>query len=78
MAKNIFIQDSNPSEVTREMIGNDSLEWETSEGWQQWVVQPVHKFPMAPRWALAILIKSGQLFSRGVHINRILEKLDEI
>lgn len=50
----------------------DALSVETSEEWQDWVVQPVIKYPLAPRHARAALELIGFFAAHGVQIHKLL------
>lgn len=46
--------------------------WELLVGWQDDVCEPVIKYPMAPREALAILEEAGQMFNVGIRLDQII------
>jgi len=52
---------------------NQPQAWETEEGWEQVVTQPVRDHPMAPRDAYAILAVAGEAMRWGVTAERLCE-----
>ena len=46
--------------------------WETQDGWEQRVLQPIIEYPMAPREALAILEAAGQALQQGLSVEAII------
>jgi hypothetical protein len=61
------------------LLGNKSLAVETNkDAWQNWVLEPIITFPLAPRYAKATLLIVGDLLAQGVGIIKIISTLNEI
>ena len=64
------------------LIGNDSLSIETDIGkskeLRDWIFEPIIKYPLAPRYARAVLLLTGHLLSKGLSIRRIIMHLSEL
>lgn len=60
-----------------DLISTQSLEQELSPKWRIWVCDPVLKYPMAPRYARAILEAAGKLLGSGSDIKRVLSLISD-
>jgi len=57
------------------MVGNESIPEDLEKDYYKWVCEPIIKYPLAPRWARAVLEIVGFLLSHGVSIKKILMDL---
>lgn len=55
---------------------SESEFWETEEGWQERVCEPISRYPMAPRHAYRILEAVGKLMSYGYSMDRVVGFLE--
>lgn len=55
---------------------SESEFWETEEGWQERVCEPISRSPMAPRHAHRILEAAGKLASYGYSMDRVVGFLE--